>query len=209
MVDLVLPEMRMAFAMPLMQMHQDRKRVFIDVLGWDLPCTGSWLEVDDFDNERAVYLLARSPETGAHEGSVRLLPTSGRHMLAELFSVLCVGPVPAGEDIWEISRLVTRPPSVPGTSVVRVHRLLALALVEFALLNSIRRYTLVTEADRVPALLSVGWAVEPLGLPAQCLGQELQALQISVCEATLEAMRSKLKIDGDVLNIMTRERRAA
>jgi N-acyl-L-homoserine lactone synthetase len=90
-----------------------------------------------------------------------------------------------------------------------VHRLLALALVEFALLNSIRRYTLVTEAQRVPALLSVGWRVTPLGLPTECMGSRLQALQISVCRVTLEQMRSRLRIASSVLENIKSHRQAA
>ena len=208
-VDLVLPENRFDYAIPLMQMHHDRKRVFVDTLGWELPSPLSWLEVDDFDDHRAVYLLARSEETGDHRGSVRLLPTTGPHMLSQLFSDLCAGPVPIGADVWEISRLVSSPDTIPGTSVIRIHRLLALALAEFALLNSISRYTLVTEAHRVPALLSVGWPVEPLGLPTWVTGQQLQALQISVSPATLAKMRSRLRIAASVLENAMPDRRAA
>jgi len=208
-VDLVLPENRFDYAIPLMQMHHDRKRVFVDTLGWELPSPLSWLEVDDFDDHRAVYLLARSEGTGYHQGSVRLLPTTGPHMLSQLFSNLCAGPVPIGDDVWEISRLVSSPDTVPGTSVIRIHRLLALALAEFALLNSILRYTLVTEAHRVPALLSVGWPVEPLGLPTWVMGQHLQALQISVSPATLAKMRSRLRIAASVLENTMPDRRAA
>ena len=88
MIDLVLPESRFGFAAALMEMHHDRKQVFVDRFGWRLPAKGSWLEVDQFDNEYAVYLLARSPE-GHHRGSVRLLPSSRPHMLSTLFNHLC------------------------------------------------------------------------------------------------------------------------
>ena len=208
-VDLVMPQSRFDYAAPLMQMHRDRKRVFVDTLGWKLASAYSWLEIDDFDDHRAVYLLARAIGSGDHEGSVRLLPTDGPHMLSSLFRNLCAGPLPTGDDIWEISRLVSRPTDVAGASVVKVHRLLALALVEFALLNSINRYTLVTEAHRVPALLSVGWAVSPLGLPTLCLGQELQALQIAISTTTLARMRDRLRIAHDVLQAPPSERQAA
>lgn len=208
-VELVLPEQRLDFAAPLMQMHQDRKRVFVDTLGWKLASACSWLEVDDFDDHRAVYLLVRSDITGDHEGSVRLLPTDGPHMLSALFSDLCSQAVPTGDDCWEISRLVTRPAGVAGTSVLKVHRLLSIALVEFALLNAITRYSLVTEAQRVPALLSVGWQVTPLGLPTSWLGQDLQALQINVSPTTLSTMRERLRIHHAVLQSPGPDRQAA
>jgi N-acyl-L-homoserine lactone synthetase len=169
---------------------------------------GSWLEVDQFDDDYAVYLLARSPE-GHDRGSVRLLPSSRPHMLDTLFSHLCPGGVPAGDDCWEISRLVTRPPDAPGTALLRVHRLLALALVEFAHANGIRRYTLVAESHRVPALLSVGWPVTPLGLPTLVDGELLQALQIDLAPGTLDDMRQRLRIEAPVLRVCDAPRRAA
>lgn len=209
MIDVVLPEARLEHAAALMQMHHDRKRVFVDRLGWDLPSPRSWLEVDDFDNEFAIYLLSRSEGSGRHEGSVRLLPTTKRHMLASLFDGLCAGSVPVADDIWEISRLVTCPPDVAGTSLFKLHRLLALGLLEFALLNSIRAYTLVAEAHRVPALLSIGWTVSPLGLPTDYFGQSLQALQIEVDVETVRALRSRLRVSASVLQFAAADRRAA
>src|SRR5206468_8156107 len=104
MIDLVLPEARFRFAGALMEMHRDRKSVFVDRLGWALPARGSWLEVDQFDDDYAVYLLAREQER--HQGSVRLLPSTRPTMLDTLFSELCPDGVPSGEDVWEISRLV-------------------------------------------------------------------------------------------------------
>ncbi len=209
MIDVVLPENRLEHAALLMQMHHDRKRVFVDRLGWQLPSPQSWLEVDDFDNECAVYLVARSPMTGGHAGSVRLLPSTGKHMLNSLFQSLCAGAVPVGDDCWEISRLVTSPPDVAGTSVIKLHRLMALALLEFAALNSIRRYTLVAETHRVPALLSIGWTVTPLCLPSDFMSQKLQALQIAVDERTMRELRARLQIHSAVLQFAAADRRAA
>ena len=208
MIDLVLPETRFGFAAALMEMHHDRKQVFVDRFGWRLPAKGSWLEVDQFDDDYAIYLLARSPE-GRHQGSVRLLPSSRPHMLSTLFSHLCPAGVPSGDDCWEISRLVTNPADATGNTVLKVHRLLALALVEFALDNGIARYTLVAESHRVPALLSVGWRVAPLGLPTMVEGEMVQALQIELEPETLRDMRRRLRIEQPVLRVLGGHRRAA
>jgi len=208
MIDLVLPESRFGFAGALMEMHHDRKQVFVDRFGWRLPAKGSWLEVDQFDNDYAVYLLARSAE-GRHQGSVRLLPSSRPHMLDTLFSHLCPAGVPGGDDVWEISRLVTNPTDATGTSVLKVHRLLALALAEFAAENGIRAYTLVAEVARVPALLSIGWPVMPLGLPTLVDGEMLQALQINLHPGTLASMRERLRVHHSVLRMLESPRKAA
>jgi N-acyl-L-homoserine lactone synthetase len=209
MIDVVLPENRFDFAHSLLEMHHDRKRVFVDRLGWGLPSRESWLEVDEFDNEYAVYLIARAPDTGRHEGSVRLLPSTRPHMLASVFPSLCANDVPVADDCWEISRLVAPPGEARGTALLRVHRLLALALVEFAVLNGIGSYSLVTESHRMPALLSVGWNVRPLGLPTLCMGQQIQALQIVVDADKIPVMRRRLGIEGPVLRSAPVKLRAA
>lgn len=209
MIDVVLPENRFAFAHALLEMHHDRKRVFVDRLGWNLPSRESWLEVDEFDNEYAVYLIARAPGTGRHQGSVRLLPSTRPHVLASLFPWLCADGVPVGEECWEISRLVAPPAETGGTAVVKVHRMLAVALLEFAALNQITSYSLVTEAHRVPALLSVGWDVRPLGLPTACMGENLQALQIVIHPDSLAVMRNRFGIEESVLRSMSPQLQAA
>jgi N-acyl-L-homoserine lactone synthetase len=208
MIDLVLPECRLGFAGALMQMHRDRKRVFVDRLGWALPIRGSWLEVDEFDSDHAVYLLARGPD-GTHQGSLRLLPSTGPHMLRDLFPTLCAEPVPQEDSCWEISRLVTNPIGASGTSILRVHRLLALALLEFAALNGIETFSLLIEVERLAALLSVGWPVLPLGMPMEMDGQLLQAFQIQVDAHSLGAMRARFGISQPVLTQHLPQRQAA
>ena len=130
-------------------------------------------------------------------------------MLGSLFGDLCAGSVPVSEDCWEISRFVTCPPRVEGTSVLKLHRLLAIALIEVALLKSIRRYTLVAEPQRVPALLSIGWSVLPLGLPTRCGGESLQALQILVDPEILPILRRKTGVTSSVLQFPDQVRVAA
>jgi len=199
MIDMISPDQRWRFAAPLMQMHRDRKLVFVDALGWRLSTPGSWIEVDEYDNDQAVYLMARDEESGAHVGSVRLLPTTGPHLLEGVFASLCLDGCPRADDVWEISRLVSSPAiGQPGTRVLRVHRMLALALVEFALLNGIRHYVLVAESQRVPALLSIGWKVKPLSLPTRYEDQMLEVLQIEVTEEIGARLRDRLGIEESV-----------
>jgi N-acyl-L-homoserine lactone synthetase len=207
MIDLVLPEARFRFAGALMEMHRDRKSVFVDRLGWALPARGSWLEIDQFDDEFAVYLLAREQER--HQGSVRLLPTSRPTMLGTLFADLCPGGVPAGEDVWEISRLVTNPRDCVGAGALKVHKMLAVALVEFARLNGIAHYNLVAEAKRVPTLLAMGWTVRPLGLPTLHGNEELQALQIRIDEHSLQRVQRRVRLFEPMLQMREDKRWAA
>jgi N-acyl-L-homoserine lactone synthetase len=198
-IKLVDAEARLRFSKHLIEMHHDRKRVFIDQLGWRLPTVGSWLEVDEFDNEYTVYLIACSAEDDRHLASVRLLPTTRPHMLSTLFAGLPEDGPAVGDDVWEISRLTVAPLSLSGAEVLRVFQYLAIAHVEFALLNGIRRYTLVGEAHRMPVLCSMGWKVRPLSLPVDCDGKKIVSLEIAIDEDTLPMMQQRFGIDRPVL----------
>ena len=88
----------------LSQMYQERKKVFIDLLRWDLPALDGRYEIDEFDTPATIYLImARSD--GTHLGSLRLLPTTQPNVLGSVFPSLCDATPPQGPDVWEISRL--------------------------------------------------------------------------------------------------------
>lgn len=192
-IDVIDASSRLQFAQPLMEMYHDRKRVFVDQLGWQLPVAGSWLEIDQYDNEDAIYILARDRVAGKHLGSVRLLPTTAPHLLSDIFPDLCPAGPPSGVDVWEISRLVTNPDSAAGAMGVRVHRMLASALIDFALSNQVSRYTLVIEYSRLPALLAVGWTVSPISMPRRVNGDLVQALEIAIDENSIAQVRQRAR----------------
>lgn len=196
-LKIVEPGQRWQFSRAMMEMHHHRKQIFVDRMGWDLPNRGSWLEVDEFDNDDAVYIMAVSEDGSGHLGSVRLLPTTAPHMLSTLFADLCPGGAPAGEKVWEISRLVATPDGADGRNVLRVHRLLAMGIVEFGRLNGIERFTLVAESSRLPALLSIGWRVLPLSLPVEIGGSLIEAAEILIEQNTFDHVRRRAGGDGD------------
>src|ERR1044072_3733326 len=89
-------------------MHRDRKTVFVDMARWNLTATGDY-EYDQFDTDDAVYLIEADRRTGEHICSPRLLPTTGPHLLADVFPQLCDAGVPRAEDVWEVTRICFRP----------------------------------------------------------------------------------------------------
>ena len=119
-IKLVDAGARLKFSKHLIEMHHDRKRVFVDQLGWQLPSAGSWLEVDEFDNEYTVYLIACSADDEHHLASVRLLPTTRPHMLSTIFKDLGDGGPVIGEDVWESSRFTIAPVGMRGTETSSV-----------------------------------------------------------------------------------------
>ncbi|MGO3130284.1 MAG: acyl-homoserine-lactone synthase [Alcaligenes sp.] len=86
----------------MIRLARFRYRVFVELLGWDLPCTEG-LELDQFDREDTLYLVARN---GADVvGTARLLPTHRPYLLGEVFPQLMGSlPVPNDPRVWELSR---------------------------------------------------------------------------------------------------------
>lgn len=178
-------------------MYRDRKRVFVDRLRWQVPVTDGAFEIDQFDDEAAVYLIAHDDATQRHLGSVRLLPTTRPHILSTMFPHLCADGVPTGADVWEITRLCTCPDLAQPRPV---REAISVALTEFALLEGVRRYTLVTHLAYLAQLVAIGWDAEPLGLPAADEGGKMVgALGINITPATLTLLRSQTGIDRPIL----------
>jgi N-acyl-L-homoserine lactone synthetase len=199
MVNLVTSFNRSKFRAPLEAMHRDRKKIFVDTLKWDVPVVDGQYEIDQFDTDAAIYLVALAPETQRHLGSVRLLPTTGPHLLSEVFPFLCDKGVPIGDDVWEITRLCTAPAKDIEPRLIR--RRLATAMCEFGLLYGISRYTCVTHVQYLSNLLAVGWECELLGEPRQVDRDVVAALSISITPATLQLFREKLGSRTPVLQL--------
>ena len=200
---------RMECSRHIMEMHRDRKRVFVDQLGWQLCAPGSWLEVDQFDTDYTVYLIACSPHDDRHVASVRLNPTTRPHMLDTIFADLCDGGPLIGPTVWESSRFTIAPVGLRGVEVMRLSQYLALAHAEFALLNGITRYTMIGEVHRVATVVSMGWPVRPLCLPRECDGNRIQALEVTIDEKALSAMRKRFRVERPVLAMPLAQRAAA
>src|SRR5436305_7495939 len=103
MIQLVTTSDRPRFDRELKEMFRERKRVFVDRLGWEVPVVAGEFEIDQFDTDDAVYFLALDAN-GTQLGSCRLLPTTRPHLMSEVFPHLCERGVPTGPDVWEITR---------------------------------------------------------------------------------------------------------
>jgi acyl homoserine lactone synthase len=89
-----------------------RHEVFVRRLGWTIPTsTGNQTsEWDQFDEGATVHIVALSP--GCRDcGCARLMPTTGRYMLRDVFPEL-LGPEPhlASTTLWELSRFAGSAP---------------------------------------------------------------------------------------------------
>lgn len=149
----------------LESMFADRKRLFVDLFGWDVPVVYGQFEIDQFDTDQTVYIIC-ADATGAHEASLRLMPTTRPHMLQDLFGHLCPGGVPTGPTTWESTRLCL--PQRHGAARRReLRNALISAMVDFAIARGIERLTGVLPDAFRKEVLAMGWAAEPLGPPVR------------------------------------------
>ena len=164
------------------EMFEARKRVFVDLLRWDLPVLAGRYELDQFDNPDAQYLIL-SETDGAHLASARLLPTTRPHLLDSHFAELADEPLPHGPGVYEITRFcLDRQLTALQRREARDH--LVRGLVDFALENGISTYTGVAEPAWLRQVVRFGWSARALGSTKLLNGMALAALRIEIAADT-------------------------
>ena len=166
----------------LRNMFAARKRVFVDLLGWDVPVLAGAYEVDQFDTPDAIYLVV-TDAAGNHRASARLLATTRPHILDTMFASLCAGPVPRGPTIFEITRFcLDRRMAARERRIARNE--LVSALVRYGLRADVTRYTGVAAPDWIAQVMDFGWRVQLLGPRRDIAGSPLGAIAIDIDAAT-------------------------
>jgi N-acyl-L-homoserine lactone synthetase len=163
-------------------MFEARKKVFVDLLQWDLPVLAGRYELDQFDNPDAHYLML-SETDGRHLASARLLPTTGPHLLDSHFADLADEPLPTGPEVYEITRFCL---DRQLTTIQRreARDRLVRGLIDFALENRITTYTGVAEPGWLRQILTFGWNARALGAIKSINGMLLAALRIEIAADT-------------------------
>jgi acyl-homoserine lactone synthase len=174
----------------LRDMFESRKLVFVDLLKWDLPVIDGRYEIDQFDDENAVYIIVTGMG-GSHLASARLLPSIRPHILDTLFPDLCAGPIPRGPRVMEVTRFCLAL-GQRGQERLETRNSLVTALVSYALQSGVTTLTGVAEIKWLQQILAFGWDCMPLGLPREVGGKTLGALRIDIDDETPR----KLELNG-------------
>lgn len=179
-------------------MFKDRKRVFVDLLRWDVPVQGGY-ERDQFDDDAAEYVIICDPLTGDHQASMRILRTDRPHLLDTVFPMLCEGDVPQGPEYRELTRLCVSP-RLRARDRLKARNRLFTTLVEYALLTGIKGYTGVSEMGVYSQVLALGWRCTPLGLPQAINGEVVAAVLAHIEPETINLFRTAGTYDsGEVI----------
>ncbi|MCK1478248.1 GNAT family N-acetyltransferase [Bradyrhizobium sp. 197] len=182
-------------------MHRLRGRVFKERLDWDVPVSDG-LEIDQYDTFNPTYLLAVEQSDVA--GCVRLLPTTGRNMLADTFPVLLDGnPAPRAARIWESSRFCVDTKTVAATAENGLRKatfLLFAAMIEWAQQRDLQAIATVTDLRMERILRRAGWRLDRLGTPRQIGTTNAIAGLLPISEEALGAIRAAGQISGGAID---------
>jgi acyl homoserine lactone synthase len=168
-----------------------RHSVFIEELGWQLPCTNG-LERDDFDRDDTVHVVAQDEE-GRICGCARLLPTTKTYLLGAVFPELMNGlPIPCSASVWELSRFSTRPAQNGETATRAVQRerfcVLFRSLTRAAIERGAERLITFTAMGMERVLRQIGIHAHRVGPPQLIDGKPVLALWIELDDQTRAAL---------------------
>lgn len=198
MIFIVNAENRRLFAPELHEMHRQRKAVFVDSIGWDIPVIGD-MEIDRYDRRDTTYLIAKaeadSPQVLA---SVRLLPTIRPHLMNDLFLDACNGAAPCGPAIWEASRFCVNRGLRGRRARLALLWQMVCGVSETALLFGVEQITFVANAALLPLMLDCGWPAGVLGPTLQDGADEMTAVAASITPEGLRKVRRRFGIPGPV-----------
>lgn len=185
-------------------MHRLRGRVFKDRLDWEVSVSDG-LEIDQYDTLAPTYLLA--VEQRDVVGCVRLLPTTGRNMLADTFPALLDGrAAPKAAKIWESSRFCVDTQNVAATAengLKEATFLLFAAMIEWGQQHDLQAIATVTDLRMERILRRAGWHLDRLGEPRQIGATKAVAGLLPVTDDALGAIRSAGKISGLAIDTPT------
>lgn len=163
-----------------------RHDIFVEERQWETLRKPDKREVDSFDNEDTIYLLAL--EGRRVIGGHRLYPTTKPSMMSEIFPHLAeVRGYPSDPLVWEWSRYFIVRNRRDGNLNLR----LMAAVQEFCLAEGIAKISAIMETWWLPRFQEAGFVVTPLGLPALVENAWTMAALIDVSRDTLRALNER------------------
>jgi acyl-homoserine lactone synthase len=193
-IQVITNENRTDYADILDQYFCLRHKVFVGERGWLDLKRPDGRDVDKFDDENAVYLIAVDHHRVI--GGLRLYPTLLPHMISEAFPYLVKERgVLSGPTILECTRYFIVKDRRTGRTDCR----LLAAFQEFCLEEGITEVTAVVEMWWLPRWQQAGFKVRPLGLPTIVEGQPCIAASIQISQHSLEHVRRLAGLRGSCL----------
>ena len=186
----------------LRRMHQLRARVFHGRLGWDVTVEGGE-ERDVFDSLDPTHVICVDDD-GEVVGCMRLLQTTGPHMLSDVFSPLLGGEPPLRSSrLWEATRFCVDTERLTDrrgrNSISHVTSEVMIGAFEYGMDAGISDAVAVIDPVMHRVMKRSGNAPSDyLGQPTQMGKVVAMAVLMDVSEARVERIRAFAGIHGDV-----------
>jgi N-acyl-L-homoserine lactone synthetase len=199
MIHIVTAANRAFYEPQLLQMHRQRKAVFIDRMGWkNLKTAADGGEYDEGDDHRAIYLLALN-SSGDVERAMRLRPTDDWSVLGSIFPHF-IGPDEApvtNPDVWEMTRYYSF--GIHEDASLRRRGEFSLAMLEKAMQCGIRRIVAISDLALVGSVIRSGAQTRVIGLPGVYDEGEAVAVENEVTLEIVETLKERLNIRGTTM----------
>ncbi|OPZ00510.1 autoinducer synthase [Bradyrhizobium sacchari] len=164
-----------------------RHDIFVDERRWETLRRPDGREIDSYDDEDTVYLLAL--EGRRVVGGHRLYPTTKPSMMSDVFPHLAaIRGCPVDPLIWEWSRYFVVRDRRDGALNLQ----LMAAVQEFCLNQGIAQVSAIMETWWLPRFHEAGFVVKPLGLPALVENAWTMAATIDIRRETLDALHDRI-----------------
>lgn len=164
-----------------------RHDIFVEERRWEALRRADCREIDSYDDEDTVYLLAL--EGRRVVGGHRLYPTTKPSMMSEVFPHLAsVRGCPSDPLIWEWSRYFVVRDRRDGALNLQ----LMAAVQEFCLGQGIAHVSAIMETWWLPRFHEAGFVVTPLGLPALVENAWTMAATIEIRQQTVDALHDRI-----------------
>ncbi|MHB0951930.1 MAG: acyl-homoserine-lactone synthase [Allorhizobium sp.] len=184
------------------EMFSLRKRVFHDLLKWDVKIKGDW-EIDEYDDANPIYVLSYSPQTNRLRGALRLLPTLGPNMLDDTFPILLGdNPQIRSAAIWESSRFCIEPEisqDRASNQVTIAAAELMCGVGELGIASDISHIVTVTDVFLERMFRRMGCPGERIAEPQKIGSVYAVAIAWEVTQDLLDRMKQVAGIDDSVL----------
>ncbi|GLS33554.1 acyl-homoserine lactone synthase [Mesorhizobium albiziae] len=197
-VHIVTWSNRMRYKRLLERHFRIRHDIYVKQRKWKALARPIDIEIDAYDTQHAIYLLALDDSARIVGGS-RLVPTSEPHLMSEVFPALVRGKLPSAADIFEWTRFFVVPAMRRRGKPSPVAGFILCGLLEVALRLQIRQISVVCEAFWPERLRSLGWTLTELGDVLAHPDGDIVALLIDANWQALESTRRAYGIRGSVL----------
>jgi acyl-homoserine lactone synthase len=190
------------YARQLDRMFRMRHAFYVEGHGWTGLKSRNGLEVDEFDDENAVYLMSLDP-FGDVAAAVRLNPTTGPTLLAK-FSDHSDEDLPKLDTVWDVSRWIAAPehrragnPRWPSNH----QRELMIGILEFCQSRGLTHLTMLAELKLAERIIAYGWPLRYLGMPRSYEGGKgvAVAAEVEVGQHVLALTRARTGLLGTTL----------